>query len=374
MLSELAQYLTDSSQASTFLGLFSPLLRKPSKVVSEKVKADMIKIVSSLVPLVPELGDPESIIHTKTYALLAQLLQSLRARPARIALISAFQRFSILDHSLLPVAELVDSLNAYSSRRIEEPDFDRRMGAFAKLNEEFRTTFSPKQWLPILYNMLYFIQDPTELAIRTNSAHTLRCFIDITASAEDKQWEITFLKVLYPGLKNGLRSKNEMVRGEVLSVIAHAVAQCRDLATLQEMRILLADGDEEANFFNNIHHVQLHRRTRALRRLADYCQEGRLRSSTLAEVFVPLVGNFISTTDVIDHHLVNEAIITTGRMACHLGWGAYNTLIHQYLRQMDKKDASERVYVRAVVAILDNFHFPMEEPVPDADAVRDEDL
>jgi U3 small nucleolar RNA-associated protein 20 len=35
---------------------------------------------------------------------------------------------------------------------------------------------------------------------------------------------------------------------------------------LQEMKVLLAGGDEEANFFNNVLHFQVHRRSRALRR------------------------------------------------------------------------------------------------------------
>jgi hypothetical protein len=46
ILSEIAQYSTDSSQASTLLGLFSPLLRKPPKIVPEKVKVNSIKIIS----------------------------------------------------------------------------------------------------------------------------------------------------------------------------------------------------------------------------------------------------------------------------------------------------------------------------------------
>ncbi|KAF8206463.1 armadillo-type protein [Mycena galopus ATCC 62051] len=352
ILSEIAQYSTDASQASTLLTLFHPLLRKPPKVVPEKVKVDLLNIIGTLMPLIPDLSVVTSEIHIKTYELLSQLFQSLRSRSARISLAGTFRRLSLLDPSLESLAETLDSLNAYSTRRMDEPDFD--------------------QWLPIIYSMLHSIQDPAELTIRNNAAFTMRHFVDLVAARDTPEFETMFTRVLFSGLKNGLRSKNELVRSEILGVIAYAVTKCEAISFLQEMRVLLAGGDEEANFFNNIHHIQIHRRSRALRRLADQCDEGHLRSNTLAEIFVPLVGNYISATSSVDHHLVNEAILTTGRMAKHLAWGAYYALVQKYLRLSRAKDASERVYVRTLVSLLDNFHFPMEQAVPMVEAVEDE--
>lgn len=373
ILSEIAQYSTNATQASTLLGLFSPLLRKPPKFVPEKVKVDMLKIFSKQLPLIPDLSDCSTTVYIKTYELLSQLFQSLRSRQARLNLISVFQQLALIDISLQPLASLLESLNAYSSKRFEEPDFDRRLETFATLNETLYQSLSPRDWLPLLYNMLYFIQDPTELAIRNNASLTLTHFVDLLANSAAPEYAMTFTRMLYPGLKNGLRSRNEMVRTEILGVIAYAVTKCDRISSLQEMRALLADGDDEANFFNNINHVQIHRRTRALRRLAENCDEGHLRSITLAEIFVPLVGNYITTPALLDHHLVNEAISTTGRMAKHLGWGAYYALVQKYLRLSREKDESERVYVRTLVALLDNFHFPMEEIVPIVENVGEDD-
>ena len=363
ILSELAPHLSDAKQASILLILFSPLLKKPPKVVPETVKANMINIISNLFPLIPDLQDPASPSFHKTFMQLSQLMQSLRTRPARSSLISAYRKLVEVDSSLSPISSLIDDLNAYSTRRVDEPDFDRRISAFTRLDGDLSRTFTLTQWIPILYNMLHFIQDAEELALRTNSATALRIFVDIVSRTPDSEWEGLLVKNVYPGLKNGLRSKHELVRAEILAVIAHAVSVCRNITAFQEMRILLADGDEEVNFFNNIHHVQIHRRIRALRRFGEWCGEGQLRISTLADVFLPLIGNYIGATDTIDHHLVTEAINTTGSIARYLAWGAYNNLIHQYLRLVKQKDASERVYVRTIVAILDNFHFNMDESV-----------
>lgn len=94
------------------------------------------------------------------------------------------------------------------------------------------------------------------------------------------------------------------------------------------MKVLLEGGDEEANFFNNVLHVQVHRRSRVLRRLAGHCAEGHMQSSTVNEIFIPLVGHFLSTSNV-DHHLIDVTIMTTGRMLKRLVWSAYYALVRK---------------------------------------------
>ncbi|KAI0343436.1 hypothetical protein BDW22DRAFT_1328530 [Trametopsis cervina] len=359
ILSQLAPYMADSSQASALLSLFTPILRKPSKMIPEKLKVDIINIIRNLLPLVSGLSSRESAVYMKTYSLFAYLLQSLRSRQARLAVVAAFQAFAQLDTSLQRLTDLLESLNSYSSRRMEEPDFDRRLTAFATLNDTLYESLTAQEWLPILHNVLNFIQDPDELSIRTNSSASMKRFIDRAANHR-ADYEATFIKVLYPGLKNGLRSRNELVRAELLSVLSYSIQQCEHIAALQEMRPLLAAGDEEASFFNNVLHVQTHRRTRALRRLVDFCNEAVIKSTTLSDIFVPLVGTFITEGLKIDHHLLNESITTLGHIARHLHWGAYHALIQQYLRLSRKKDESERLFIRTLVSILDNFHFPMD--------------
>ena len=363
ILSGLAHYLSDGTQASTLLRLFSPLLRKPTKQVGERTKAEILKIVANLLPLIPDLAEPSSPTYRSTFELVSSLFQSVRSRQSRVALVAVFRALSAIDGSLQELGDLLEQLNAYSAKRIEEADFDRRLEAFTRLNETFYVSLTPLQWLPVLYNLLHTIQDPNELAIRSNSSQGLKHFIDAVAAGSDSEYQTIFLRRLFPGLKNGLRSKNEMVRSDVLGVIAYAVVRCDNITTLQDMKVLLEGGDDEANFFNNIYHVQLHRRIRALNRLADHCDAQQLRSAVLADIFVPLVGNFITSSSHTDHHLVTAAITATGHMARQLSWGPYYALVQQYLKLSRAKDAFERLYIRTIVAILDNFHFPMDEIV-----------
>lgn len=391
ILSSLANYITDQAQAARLLALLLPLLRKPAKVVPEKVKADLLQVVRNLLPLIPECTNPASDVYKRTHDQLSELFKALRGRAARLQLAATYQQLVSVDLVSVKLGEIIVSLNSFSAKRMDEPDFDRRLKAFNELNEELHQTLLTRQWLPILYNMLFFIQDPDELSIRDNAALSLRRFVDALASESKNQTsgmsafdrlrhrdhisddtpecplQLMFSRTVYPALRTAIRAKTEMVRGEILGVIAYAVVQCPDIKSLQEMQPLLADGDEEANFFNNIHHIQVHRRTRALRRLAEYCGEGRLRNSTLAELFVPLIGHFIMAAGSVDHTLVNEAITTTGHIAGHLAWTSYNGLVQQYLKQAREKNGSEKVFVRALVAVLDNFHFQIDATIVPSD-------
>ncbi|KAK2463026.1 hypothetical protein APHAL10511_004681 [Amanita phalloides] len=361
ILSSVAPYLTDEKHASTLTSLLIPLLRSPPKKVPERIKVDFVKIIGNIMPLVPDLGNPSTVVYEKVYSSLSMLFQSLRSRPGRIALVSTFCRLAALNPYLQQLSVLVEDLNAYSTKRVEEPDFDRRLTAFINLNENLYTSLSVTDWLPILYNSMYFIQDHEELAVRSNASLAMNRFIDFVASSTLPDFEHVFLRILFPGLKNGLRSKNELVRAEILGVIAYTVARCEHIGILKDMQVLLADGDEEANFFNNILHLQVHRRSRALRRLAEFCDEGHLRSSHLADIFVPLVENFVTSSSSVSHHLVNDAIQAIGHMAKRLSWAPYHALVRKYVKLSKAKDAAERIYVRTLVAVLDNFHFPMQE-------------
>ena len=98
--------------------------------------------------------------------------------------------------------------------------------------------------------------------------------------------------------------------------------------------------------------------------------------SRIPEIFVvPLLPTYsfrwLASTTSIDHHLVNDAILAMGRMAKYLSWGAYHGLVQKYLK-LSRARESECVYVRALVSLLENFHFPMEEFVPSLDTVNKE--
>lgn len=177
ILSALSTHMSEPEDARRLLALIPPLLKKPAKIVPEKVKANLLHVVRYLMPLVPDCSDASSAVYTKCFDSLSSLFQSLRTRTARLELVTAFQSLVSADATFSTIGGVIASLNAYSARRMEEPDFEQRLKAFAELNDSLHSSLTPRGWKVVLYNMMSFIHDPEEVALRSSAAESLRLFI-----------------------------------------------------------------------------------------------------------------------------------------------------------------------------------------------------
>lgn len=426
ILSSLAPFATSANQATTLFGLFLPLLKKPNKQVPEKVKANILIILRDMMRLVPDLADPTSTLWSKLFNTFSSLLATLRTRKARQALVESFARLEDVssDEKLKSWLHFVSAhlaqLNAYSIKRMDEPDFDARLAAYSKFNDhsykEEEAVLVPNAWAPILYQAFGDIQDVDELALRSAAGYTLRRFVErVTAAVRDEAvvreagafegtFEGVFLTHFLPSLRSTLSSPLQAlgpnatssfaVKADLLSILSFTVTTVPATLspTIAALHPLLEGGDEEANFFNNVLHIQVHRRTRALRRLGERCDKGEFRSASsesgnavVREWLLPIATWFIgngssfmkthanSNKEDQQHHLTtNEAIHTLGRLSGCLGWSPYYGLVQRYLRLANSNDEWEKIYVRAVVAILENFSFEIAE-VQD-DVAMDVDL
>ncbi|KZT58714.1 hypothetical protein CALCODRAFT_451310 [Calocera cornea HHB12733] len=362
LLTRLAPHLTDTAHAEQLLIALKPLFRRSSKVVQERVISDVLQVYAAAFKLAPQLQNPFSTFFVDMYELLGGLFQSLQERQSRLSLVSAFSQLVRPHPEYALIGEITGNLNAYLVNRLDEPDFDRRLAAFNVINETQYLIMGHLQWEPILWNALFFIQDPEELSIRTNAAFVIRRFIQRLRDQPIPEFKMVFTRVVYPGLRKALRSKSELVKSEVLSLLATAAECCHFTVALHELRVLLAAGDEEASVFANFYHVQIHRRTRALRRLAEHVKAGNLSSGVLTEIFIPLLNSYIMEATV-DHQIINEAILTLGVIATKLPWRSYYGLVQHYLRMSRRKTASEKLFVRTVIVILERFSFTLDAPV-----------
>jgi U3 small nucleolar RNA-associated protein 20 len=361
VLLKLLPYIKERDAAARLMTILLPLLRRPQKVVPEGIRINILVIVAELLPLA--LDSPSVPVAASLYETLSTLFSTMRTRKARLELVRAFKQFSTVDTACSRVARQLEELNAFSKKRVDEPDFERRLAAFTELNEDTYKTTTSREWLPLVYNMLAFVQDPEELSIRTNASFALRRFVEAVALSEDSKMRGILCTVLLPAMQTCLRSRAEFVRSEILSVLATAAERCSDLPEFAGLASLLAGGDPEASFFNNVHHIQVHRRARALRRLVDNAESGHITSKQLASIFLPLVAHFITESpDAKDPQVCNEAVQCIGRLASRLQWSAYNNLLHHYLRLGTSSGPLQKVYIRTVVSILKGFSYDLSAP------------
>lgn len=364
VLASLSSSVQSTETAKVFVPILLPLLRKSNALLPEHIKMELLQVLQALLPLAFSghvlAIDSADTAYKEAYDTVSSLFGILKTRNSRVKLMNTFEQFGTVDATRARVISLLQELNAFSTRRVEEPDFDRRLPAFTLLNDEVYQDLTGWDWTPIVHNMFLFMQDPEELSIRSNANLSLRRFVEVAGPSLDAELRLVFTKVFLPDLKSGLRSKVEMVRVEVLSVLAAAVQASTGVAELDEMKGLLADGDPEANFFNNIYHVQVHRRGRALRRLAEEVEAGRISASTAADIFIPLLAfNLTSISEQKQAELVNETVQSISRMVRVIPWSQYNRLLQQYLKLASEKREGQKVFLRTTVAILRSFHFDL---------------
>ncbi|KAI8920655.1 armadillo-type protein [Entophlyctis helioformis] len=365
ILSRLSPFVVESHNAEALVGMMTPFLKRPTKAVPESTKSEILQILGDFLPLLPSM-QAVHVTSSAYFLTVCQLFATLSTREARAKLLFVFRQLAGFDLEMLSVvADLLDETNAYSAKRMDEPDFDRRFGAFSRLNEDLHAKLSPHQWRPILYNLVFFTQDQEEYSIRTSAAYGIQRFVGQAAAHSTEDTAVTTLTtsptaahrdlshmdlVLYlvlPAIKRGVHQPAVTVRQEFASLLGLLVQTFPTLPQFSDMVSLLASGDDEANFFSNIYHLQMHRRQRALRRLADVCDAGEISSGNVSNIFLPLVSHFIFETDrVQDHNVVNDAIACLGSCASALKWSHYFALVKRFLNLIPRRTELEKVLIR----------------------------
>ena len=352
----LAPHVEGSLETKNLLGISTFLLNQPSNRVKPKSKGDLLQIVERFVPLIDLQTDKELQDHL--LSTIASLFGFFRDRVNRLASLRVLDVLAKQDVVIQKITALCADLNAFSARKIDEPDFELRLRAFSAINETQFRTFSPKQWRPIVYNMLFYIRDQEELAIRSNASYTLRRFVEVNRVAVVDHGSIAFdtiMKVLLPALRAGVLDSSELVRAEYLSVMAHLIRCNPDWEEVNDMSALLCIDDDEASFFLNILHIQQHRRLRALRRLAAEARNRALRSMNVAHFFIPLIEHFIfdRADDESAHNLSAEAVITVGALAQSLEWPQFRAMFRRFTAYIHSKPDLEKTVIRLSGVTID---------------------
>ncbi|KAH6600372.1 hypothetical protein BASA50_002383 [Batrachochytrium salamandrivorans] len=389
VLSGLSKYVTAATNAETLVIMLLPFLKRPNRVVPESTKSDILEILGQFIPILPTLAEV-SVDKSVYYPVVCQLFSTLKTRLARAKLLFVFRQLVPFNkESLETVSDLLDDMNSFSAKRMDEPDFNRRFSAFSKINEELYCTLDSMQWRPILYNLTFYMHEEEEYSIRTSAAYGLKRFsseagaryptgivadASVGETGELNHMDLV-LHLVLPGIKIGIKNKVMVVRQEFSTLLGQLIETFPHLPQFEDMVVLLASGDDEVSFFSNIYHLQVHRRLRALRRLADACHAGHLKSNNVSNIFVPLVAHFIFESDrVQEHNVINDAIASLGACAGVLKWTHYFALVKRFLNLVTKRPELEKLMVRSLIQILDQFHFNLTGDQPSNTTDMDVDV
>ena len=381
-LSTLAPNVKSSQETTNLISIATYLLSQSQERISPKTKGGLLRTLEHFIPLYNIEENPE--LSQQLFDVLSSLFDYFKDDGNRATLSRTLVALASHDAELKEVADLCTELNSVSVQKLDEVDYEQRLRAFSVINEDKFLEFGAKQWRPLLFNMLYHVKDEEELAIRSSAAFGLRRFIESACrseKADDTGFTELVGKVLLPSLHKGVKQKSEMVRGEFVSTMGYFIKLNPKLPAVSDMYDLLVHDDDEASFFNNILHIQQHRRLRAMRRLTAEAINGKIQTSNISSFFLPLIEHFVfdQAEDESAHNMAGEAISTIGALSEWLEWSQFRAIFRRYKGYMQSKTGMEKTVIKLIGRLTDALsraanseHTPAPEPAAEQDAEMEE--
>lgn len=342
-------YVSEQDTKKHLIKSLTAALDKPPSQIESKDKVNMLLSLSAII----DGYDCTFADISPLYQACSKALRMFAEPKIRDSIVLVFVTIGFKFEEVKPVADILTEINANSSKRMHEIDFERRLSGFKRVNEELYRTLTPIQWLPLIYAALFFINDEEELVIRSNSAYLLTRFIDSYSNQDNldlaKPYIADLKQVVLPYLRIGLRKRNEEVRSEYIGVLGHIVEKSKFFEDFDDMKILSKADDDEMSFFVNITHIQLHRRQRAIRRLVDLRNE--LNENNISHYILPIIEHYALSDEEKYSGIAFESYEAISYLVRCLGWNHYKALMKRYISNL-KAQKSELLknYVKLLVA------------------------
>lgn len=142
-----------------------------------------------------------------------------------------------------------------------------------------------------IHSHFYSLTRINEISIRSASSHCLHLLIEffkrvptsksykVDESAENA-WNLLEQDVI-PMVQQSIKSSNENIRHEVVNLLAVLVDNfAEELEILQPLKQIRNTSHPDLCFFENVVHLQVHRRIRAFNRLATALESHEVRMLT----------------------------------------------------------------------------------------------
>ncbi|KAK2893002.1 hypothetical protein Q8A67_012990 [Cirrhinus molitorella] len=356
ILSKISVFVTEKEQSSTLIGLLLPYLYKP-KIVQETA----LDILGTLKNLLRQCLDPSMFL--KSFSKLFSIFQD---RLPRKALCEVFQTISEMDGELKYITDVVNELNAFDSRHLDEIYFDVRLVAFQKVIKHIKemSTLDMRYLVPIMHNCFHSIKIG-DMSLADSGTLCLEAIITKLAEIgcpEAEYKEIVQYTIL-DAIQKGLKNKNESVRNEFTTVLSCLVKNFPNHKEFRDLVQLTNYYDAESDFFEHMKHIQVYRRGRALKKIARQLTEGQIMMSsrTMQNYIMPYAMIILADEKLLKNdHMKTAAIEVIGAVCRRFNWSKYLFYLKYFVHQLQTGLIEQKLAVSLLLTVLDAFHFDNE--------------
>ncbi|KAK3694356.1 armadillo-type protein [Podospora appendiculata] len=370
---ELCPIVETSNSVQDMVEIATFLLNQPTRKVSPKIKGSILLILKKFIVLEDLQANTE--LYNNVYSTVASLFGYFKDKQNRQTLAEVLCVFASQASWAQEVAEICRDLNSYRERRLDEPDYNKRLVAFNSISKNRETPFTIEQWMPLLHNLLFFIQQDEEFGVlSSNSADGLCKFIDAAESVWGEPQQGAFIdvmsEIILPAIYAGAREISETVRREILRVFGYLVAHLPSWEPVADLYSLIPASDDADNaFFFHIMSPAVSRQLQALRVLENANEKGEFRSKHISQFFVPLLEHFVFAHGE-DQGLGAQATSTIGALTASLEWQQYRAILKRFVSYVETKPDSHKRVIRLLEKEVDALRSAIsQKPLKNADAM-----
>ncbi|KAL9232759.1 hypothetical protein vseg_007829 [Gypsophila vaccaria] len=356
----LSKFVKEESTARKYVDILLPLACDGTK--NSDICMEALQILRDVVPVL-SCESTSKILNGVAPLLITAKLE------LRSSICDLFDTLAESDSSICSMVKHVRDLNATS---MGELDFDIIIGAYEKITADYFYDFREDQALVILSHCIYDMTSD-EIILRQSAYRSLISFIDFSARVIGKEtnevteanneslWTDACIqrivnKFLLKHMGTAI-SKETTLRKEWIDLLHEMVLKLSGIPTLKTLNVLCSE-DAEVDFFNNIVHLQKHRRSRALSRFSNIFATAKLSEFILKRIFLPLFFNMLFDLPTGKGENIRSACLDAiASVSSQLGWKSYCDLLMRCFREITRKPDREKVVVRLVCSIIDRFHF-----------------
>ncbi|XP_047917180.2 small subunit processome component 20 homolog [Anser cygnoides] len=355
ILSKISKFIQEKSQNSVLVSLLLPFLHQSN--MEQDAEIDILETVQNLLR---HCSNPASFLKP-----LAKLFSVIQNKLSRQKLCLVFQTLSDLDSELKYITDVV-KLNAFDQRHLDDINFDVRLSAFQSITAHIKEmqAVDINFLIPVMHNCFYTIQ-LGDMALSDNASLCLTSFIHRLAEinhTEDDYKEL-IQHTLLESVRRGLKSKTENVQQDYTSLLSCLIQTFPANPEFRDLVQLTNRHDPDMDFFENMKHMQIHRRARALRKLAKQLTEKKLvlSSKSLQNYIMPYATTAIFSEKMLKHeNMVTASVEVVGAVCRHLSWSAYLYHLKHFIHVLQTGQINPKLGVSLLETVLEAFHFDHE--------------
>ncbi|XP_072311103.1 small subunit processome component 20 homolog [Eucyclogobius newberryi] len=356
ILSKLSRFVSDKEQSSVLISLLLPHLQKGNNPPETE-----IDVLATVQNLLRQCSNPSSFLRP-----LSKLFSVIHKKIPRQALTSVFQTLSDLEPSLAYITDVSTKLNAFDSRHLDEIYFDVRLEAFQGATRRVRDMQTlDLDFIFMLIHNCFHSFEIGDMSLGDNATFCLSAIIEQLAAigAGEQLYRDVIQHTVLDAVLKGLRSKTESVQHEYTTVLACLVKTFPSKKEFTDLVQLTDYNDPESDFFEHMKHIQIHRRGRALRKLAKQLTEGAvvLSPRSLQNYIMPYAMTALMDEKMLKHeNMISASVEVVGAVCRKLTWSKYLYYLKHFVHVLQTAQAEQKLAVSLLVTVLEAFHFDYE--------------